>query len=360
MNSAIEKPLSPKMGFGYRGFGCTSITAVISKHEITQPIAAVNQINHPKEFNISTKMPTGKSNVIQPLPGTKKNLEDLKPKPFRAKPVPLNHYKEPFRPELPSQKYRQRALKEGSHPGLVSRILKPNKPDDEEMAVEPVTKHDITRPIAAVNRINHPKEFNISTKVPTGKSNVIQPLPGTKKNLEDLKPKPFRARPVPRHHSKEPFRPELPSQKGRQSAPKEETNPGLVSRILHSIVDPILKPNKPEDEEMTVEPAKEEVNSTESDLTVSETDEPPATITEPEVKGVDEQPEGESDGVEDSDDPDVTSTIVSILQSYQEPEMITPIQTLNEPYAFLNSRSDTVDIPDEVEKGEQELPESVS
>lgn len=105
---------------------------------------------------------------------------------------------------------------------------------------------------------------------------------------------------------------------------------------------------------MTVEPAKEEVNSTESDLTVSETAEPPATITEPEVKGVDEQPEGESDGVEDSDEPDVTSTIVSILQSYQEPDVITPIQTLNEPYAFPNSRSDTVDIPDEVEKGEQQ------
>jgi hypothetical protein len=123
---------------------------------------------------------------------------------------------------------------------------------------------------------------------------------------------------------------------------------------LHSIVDPILKPNKPEDEEMTVEPAKEEVNSTESDLTVSETAEPLATITEPEVKGVDEQPEGESDDVEDSDEPDVTSTIVSILQSYQEPDVITPIQTLNEPYAFPNSRSNTVDIPDEVEKGEQQ------
>jgi hypothetical protein len=72
------------------------------------------------------------------------------------------------------------------------------------------------------------------------------------------------------------------------------------------------------------------------------------------VKGVDEQPEGESDGVEDSDEPDVTSTIVSILQSYQEPDVITPIQTLNGPFAFPNSRSDTVDIPDEVEKGEQQ------
>jgi hypothetical protein len=108
-----------------------------------------------------------------------------------------------------------------------------------------ISKHEINQPIAAVNQINHPKEFNIYTKIPTGKRNVIQPLPGTKKNLEDLKPKPFRARPVPRHHYKEPFRPELPSRKGRQSAPKEETNPGLVSRMLHSIVDPILKPNKP-------------------------------------------------------------------------------------------------------------------
>ncbi len=286
MNSAIEKPLSPKMGFRYRGFGDISITAVTPKHEITRPIVAVNRINHPTEFNISTKVPTGKSNVIQPLPGNKKKLEDLKPKPFRARPVPRNHYKEPFRPELPSQKDHQIALKEGSHPGLISRILKPNKPDNEEMAVESVPKHEITRPIiAAVNRINHPKEFNIATKVPTGKSNVIQPLPGNKKKLEDLKPKLFRARPVPRNHYKEPFRPELPSQKGRQIAQKEGSHPPLVSRILH----PILKPNKLDDEEMNVEPVKEQVIRTESGLTVSEMAEPPATITEPEVKGVDEQ-----------------------------------------------------------------------
>jgi hypothetical protein len=37
----------------------------------------------------------------------KKTLEQLKPKPFRARPVPRSHYNEPYRPELPSKKDRQ-------------------------------------------------------------------------------------------------------------------------------------------------------------------------------------------------------------------------------------------------------------
>ena len=89
----------------------------------------------------------------------------------------------------------------------------------------------------------HFKHFSrrIIFPIPTGKPAVIKPLPGNKKTLEQLKPKPFRARPVPRSHYNEPYRPELPSKKDLQpkiAAKKVDTaHPGF------KMVDPILHPN---------------------------------------------------------------------------------------------------------------------
>jgi Ni,Fe-hydrogenase I large subunit len=118
---------SSKVGFGYCGFD-SSITAVIPKHEIIRP-TEVHRIKkiHPQNWNSSPKIPTGKAAVIKPLPGTKKSLDELKPKPFRAKPVPRSHYNEPYRPELPSKKDRQPKIAaakkvDTAHPGLASRI----------------------------------------------------------------------------------------------------------------------------------------------------------------------------------------------------------------------------------------------
>lgn len=269
-NSAIEKlPLPrtlptedvvlvpPKTGFGYRGFRSTSITAVIAKHEIIRPTAALNRINHPNDWNFSTKVPTGKDNVIKPLPGTKKNLDDFKPKPFRARPVPRQH-KEPFRPELPSQKGRQRAKKEESHPGLVSRIfhsivdpiLHPNKPNDDEQLVNAEVITESLLPVS-------------ETAEPT--ANTTQ---------------------------------------------KADTHPGLASRMWHSVVDPIFHgPNKPE------------------------------------VNVVDGQPEREpeqSDGVEDS------TGVNAHSQSYPKPDAVTQIS--NGPDAVTKSKSNTVDIQQENRK----------
>ena len=118
---------SSKVGFGYCGFD-TSITAVIPKHEIIRS-TEVNRIKktHLLNWNSSQKIPTGKAAVIRPLPGNKKTLEQLKPKPFRARPVPRSHYNEPYRPELPSKKNRQPKIAakkvDTAHPGLASRIL---------------------------------------------------------------------------------------------------------------------------------------------------------------------------------------------------------------------------------------------
>jgi hypothetical protein len=84
---------------------------VIPKHEIIRS-TEVNRIKktHLPNWNSLPKIPTGKPAVIKPLPGipgfcyNKKTLDELKPKPFRARPVPRSHYNEPYRPELPSKK----------------------------------------------------------------------------------------------------------------------------------------------------------------------------------------------------------------------------------------------------------------
>ena len=80
-----------------------------------------------------------------------------------------------------------------------------------------IPKHEIIRP-TEVHRIKkiHPHNWNSSPKIPTGKAAVIKPLPGTKKTLDELKPNAFRAKPVPRSHYNEPYRPEVPSKKDRQ------------------------------------------------------------------------------------------------------------------------------------------------
>ena len=102
----IFKMNSSKDRFGYCGFD-SSITAVIPKHEIIRS-TEVNRIKKTRlpNWNSSPKIPTGKPAVIKPLPGNKKTLVELKPKPFRARPVPRSHYNEPYRTEFPSKKDR--------------------------------------------------------------------------------------------------------------------------------------------------------------------------------------------------------------------------------------------------------------
>ena len=129
----------------------SSITAVIPKHEITRS-TEVNRIKktHLPNWNSLPKIPTGKPAVIKPLPGNKKTLEQLKPKPFRARPVPRSHYNEPYRPELPSKKNRQPKIAakkvDTAHPGfkMVDPILHPNDNVEE-------TRISQGKPIEKVN-----------------------------------------------------------------------------------------------------------------------------------------------------------------------------------------------------------------
>ena len=205
---------SSKVGFGYCGFD-SSITAVIPKHEIIRP-TEVHRIKkiHPQNWNSSPKIPTGKAAVIKPLPGTKKTLDELKPKPFRAKPVPRSHYNEPYRPELPSKKNRQPKIAakkvDTAHPGLASRIR--NK---------------------MVDPILHPNDKVEDT-------GIAQEKPDVEKVIT----------------AEPPLSPEAGHMPLIDDAPEkvdvipESAHPGLVSRVWHSVVDPILHPNKPHDEKL--------------------------------------------------------------------------------------------------------------
>ena len=62
-----------KVGFGYQGFGSTSITAAIPKHEIIRPLADHRDKNiHPRDWNSSSKPELIKEKAV------------AEPKPFKA------------------------------------------------------------------------------------------------------------------------------------------------------------------------------------------------------------------------------------------------------------------------------------
>jgi hypothetical protein len=190
---------------------------------------------HPQNWNSSPKIPTGKAAVIKPLPGTKKTLDQLKPKPFRARPVPRSHYNEPYRPELPSKKDRQPKTK------VVDPILHPNDKTNEDTGIaqeKPVGKE-------------------ITAELPPSPEAGQTPLIDDAREKVDV-------------------------------IPEAAQHPGLVSRVWHSVVDPILHPNKPNDEKPNGEdppkvdemitPAIAQTQPAESDEIPAETDEGGASV----------------------------------------------------------------------------------
>ena len=237
MNSSVQKlslsriPLSAfpaevavvPVGFGYRGFDSSSITAVIPKHEIIRP-TEVNRIKkiHSQNWNSSPKIPTGKAAVIKPLPGTKKTLDQLKPKPFRARPVPRSHYNEPYRPELPSKKDRQSKTK------VVDPILHPTVKANED----------------------------------TG---IVQEKPVGKEITAEL--------PLSPEAGQTPLDDDAPEREKVDVIPESAQHPGLVSRVWHSVVDPILHPNKPNDEKPNGEETEVDEDSIELNVDPPKVDE---------------------------------------------------------------------------------------
>ena len=78
-------------------------------------------------------------------------------------------------------------------------------------------------------------------------------------------PKPFKARPVPRSHYDAPLPPVSPkvkigttgTAKKVKKTPEPVVRPGLVSRVWHSVVDPILHPVNGESARKVITPEPE-------------------------------------------------------------------------------------------------------
>ena len=171
-------PLVTKVGFGYQGFGETSITAAIRKHEIIRPSAEPRDKKiHPSDWNFSSK---------PELSSVKSVMKDLKPKPFKARPVPRSHYDKPFPPVSSSNKVTTTAVEvqptvlentdSSVHPGLASRmwhsmidpILHSKKPElDEKLDAEKpeVKQSDVQQEVEVVEDPQVP-ETNTSEIVP--------------------------------------------------------------------------------------------------------------------------------------------------------------------------------------------------
>jgi len=159
-------PLLPKREFGHRGFDSTSIRA-------TSATSRDKNI-HPRDWKFSPK----------PEVASAKKMDgaDVKPKPFKVKPVPRSHYVEPYPPLFTSKKAKDRTI-----------------PVDKKMK----------------------KTLELPT-VPSSSTAEVSPVAVQ-------------------------FQPE-PAETVKDQA-TAENHPGLASRIWHSIVGPILLPRKQEPDE---------------------------------------------------------------------------------------------------------------
>jgi hypothetical protein len=209
---ADVSPLVTKVGFGYQGFGSTSITAAIPKHEVVRPMADRRDKKiHPRDWNSSSK-----PELI--------SVKD--PKPFKARPVPRSHYDAPLPPvskvkvgTAGTAKKVKKTPEPTARPGLVSRVW-----------------HSVVDPIL------HPVNGESAGE-------VITPEPD-KKDVAAAEVSPVVVHPQP----------EPTTDAAVQVQPTAEINtdaasahPGLASRMWHSVVDPILHPKKPEpDDEKSV------------------------------------------------------------------------------------------------------------
>lgn len=217
-----------KNRFRYRGFGSTSITPVIPKDKITRPLLKKQEKGRP-DWNASPKVKEEKPIVTKTtMSGTKPtDVENAKLVPFKARPVPRSHYDKPFRPVLPSKKDKkgqQNAVSQLANRmwhAVVDPIFPPKEVDDEKTVNDEATAQD-------PEDKERGSEAPHSTKHSTSEAETDKVLP-------------------------------------TEDAVEPPANPGLVSRVWHSVVDPIFSPAHPEEEKMTAVNAKETEQETKTE-----------------------------------------------------------------------------------------------
>ena len=201
-----------KVGFGYQGFGSTSITAAIPKHEIIRPLADHRDKNiHPRDWNSSSKPELIKEKAV------------TEPKPFKARPVPRSHYDAPLPPVSTKVKV-----------GTTATAKKVKK------TPEPVARHGLVSRVwhSVVDPILHPVKDESAGE-------VITPEPEKNKDVAVAEVSPVVVHPQPEPTADDPAVQVQPTADITTDA-AASAHPGLVSRMWHSVVDPILHPTKPE------------------------------------------------------------------------------------------------------------------
>lgn len=203
-------PTTPKGGFGYRGFGSTSITPVIPKDKVTRPLLKNPDKGQPRpQWNSSPKVQEEKPIIAKP--GTKStDMDNVKQNPFKARPIPRSHYDKPFRPVLPSKKEKEGKnivsdIASRMWHAVVDPLFPPKKPDEE-------------RPEDEEGTGEKPEE-----KEPEGQH-------GTRDS---------------------PSEPEADNISPVEDEGEPTAQPGLASRVWNSVVGPIFHPEQPDDEKVT-------------------------------------------------------------------------------------------------------------
>lgn len=180
-------------------------------------------------WNSSTRIAPTPDLYIKPLPGTKKQFEQLQRKSFQARPVPDSHV-EPFRPVLPSKKVRQFI-------GKIKLAEKsPAKPVGKSV-IEATTEEPIGTPEGEMQ-----KGTGDSGLISRMWNSVVGPILHPTKPDEEAA-----AKDTESDESDQVV--QLPE--GAVKVPAGTVDPGLISRVFHSVVDPLLYPKKPEEEEQT-------------------------------------------------------------------------------------------------------------
>jgi hypothetical protein len=291
-------PQMPKVGFRFQGFGSTSITAAIPKSQTIRPLPThLDKKIHPRDWSFSPKPEL--TNAIKKTDGI-----DLKPKPFKANPVPSSHYNKPY--QTPKKSKTVMTKKPDAIKKTDGTDLKPFKANPV-LSTPKITKTEVVKKANAPGLVNrmwhsmidpilHPHNETSPEKVP---------LPDKKKNFDNFTSKrQFRANPAPPttynpsipvvsqkrlpvrkvknikhldadekaelqefeltekaiHKQVNAHKEMTPSRSLKKIGPEEEDvhnadlpdHPGLANRMWHSMVDPIWHSKKPEPDEKPI------------------------------------------------------------------------------------------------------------
>jgi hypothetical protein len=291
-------PQMPKVGFRFQGFGSTSITAAIPQSQTIRPLPThLDKKIHPRDWTFSPKPELT-------IAIKKTDATDLKPKPFKANPVPSSHYNKPYQTPKKSKTVMAKKLDAKKTDGTDLKPFKANP----VLSTPKITKTEVDKKGDAPGLVNrmwhsmidpilHPYNETSPEKVP---------LPDKKKNVDNFtSKKQFRAKPAPPSTQK-PSIPVVPQKRlpvrnvknikhldadekaelqefkltekathqqvdaHKEIPPSHSLNkighgeedvvqnadlpdhPGLASRIWQSMVDPILHTKKPEPDEKSI------------------------------------------------------------------------------------------------------------